>query len=63
MTTKVGKSKIETGPGVHKDTIYIITVQVEGVSKGEAATFYLTGGGKEPVDPITPNGVVVDKAR
>ncbi len=98
VTTKVEKSKIETYPGNHKDTIYAITVQVEKVSKGneakeggkitvlawqphtrepnppgsqghevipkkgETATFYLTGGGKEPFEPITPNGVAVDKA-
>lgn len=98
VTTKVEKSKIETYPGVHKDTIYTITVQVEGVSKGseakeggkitvlawrphtrkpnppgsqgheiipkkgETATFYLTGGGTEPFEVVTPNGVVVDKA-
>jgi hypothetical protein len=97
VTTKVEKSKIESDPGVHKDTIYTITVQVEEVSKGaeakkggkitvlawqphtrepnppgsqghepipkkgETATFYLTGGGKEPFEPITPNGVAVDK--
>ena len=95
VTTKVEKSKIETSPGVHKDTIYTISVQVEEVSKGaeakkggkitvfawqphtrepnppgsqghepipkkgETATFYLTGGGKEPLKPITPNGVVI----
>lgn len=99
VTTKVEKSKHETWPGVHKDTIYTITVQVEGVtkgdeaekggkitvyawkphtrepnppglqgheaipSKGETATFYLTGGGKEPFKPITPNGIEVGKAR
>lgn len=99
VTTKVEKSKIETYPGNHKDTIYTITVQVEKVSKGdeakeggkitvlawqphtrepnppglqghevipkkgETATFYLMGGGKEPFEPITPNGVAVDKAR
>ncbi len=98
VTTKVAKSKLETYPGVHKDTIYTITVEVEGVSKGdetkkggkvtvlawqphtrepnppgsqghevipkegETATFHLTGGGKEPFEPITPNGVAVDKA-
>ncbi len=27
--------------------------------KGEAATFYLTGGGVEPLKPITPNGMVI----
>lgn len=95
VTTKVEKSKIETSPGVHKDTIYTITVEVEEVSKGkeakkggkitvlawqphtrepnppgsqghefipkkgETATFYLTGGGKEPLKPITPNGMVI----
>jgi hypothetical protein len=95
VTTKVEKSKIETSPGVHKDTIYTITVQVEEVSKGneakkggkitvlawqphtrepnppgsqghefipkkgDTATFYLTGGGKEPFEPITPNGMVI----
>lgn len=30
--------------------------------KGDTATFYLTGGGTEPFEPITPNGVAVDKA-
>ena len=30
---------------------------------GDAATFYLTGGGKEPFEPITPNGVAVEKAK
>jgi hypothetical protein len=95
VTTKVEKSKTETAPGVHKDTIYTITVQVDVVSKGavekkdgnitvlawqphtreprtpgsqghepipkkgENATFYLTGGGKEPLTPITPNGMVI----
>jgi hypothetical protein len=95
VTTKVEKSKIETSPGVHKDTIYTITVEVEEVSKGDeakkggkitvlawqphtrepkapgsqghefipkkgdTATFYLTGGGKEPFEPITPNGMVI----
>ena len=95
VATKVEKSKIETSPGVHKDTIYTITVEVDVVSKGavekkdgkitvlawqphtrelnppgtqghelipkkgETATFYLTGGGKEPFEPITPNGVVI----
>jgi hypothetical protein len=95
VATKVEKSKIETSPGVHKDTIYSITVEVEEVSKGDAAkkgekitviawqphtrepnspgsqghevipkkgetaTFYLTGGGKEPFEPITPNGMVI----
>jgi hypothetical protein len=34
VTTKVEKSKIETSPGVHKDTIYTITVEVDVVSKG-----------------------------
>jgi hypothetical protein len=99
VTTKVEKSKIETDPGVYKDTIYTITVQVEEVSKGDeakkggkitvlawqphtrepnppgsqghefipkkgdTATFYLTGGGKEPFEPITPNGVAVEKAK
>ena len=98
VATKVEKSRIETSPGTHKDTIYTISVQVEGVSKGseakegrkitvlawqphtrkpnppgsqghevipkkgDTATFYLTGGGKEPFEPITPNGVMVDKA-
>jgi hypothetical protein len=95
VTTKVEKSKIETSPGVHKDTIYTITVEVDVVSKGavekkdgkitvlawqphtrepnppglqghepipkkgETATFYLTGGGKEPLEPILPNGMVI----
>ena len=95
VTTKVEKSKIETSPGVHKDTIYTITVEVDEVSKGDAAkkgekitviawqphtrepnppgsqghefipkkgdtaTFYLTGGGKEPFEPITPNGMEI----
>lgn len=95
VTTKVEKSKIETSPGVHKDTIYTITVQVEDISKGdeakkdskitilawqphtrepnppgsqgheaipkkgETATFYLTGGGTKPFEPITPNGMVI----
>lgn len=99
VTTKIEKSKHESWPGDHKDTIYTITVEVEGVSKGseakkggkitvfawqphtrepnppgsqghdvipkkgETATFYLTGGGKEPFEPITPNGVAVDKAK
>jgi hypothetical protein len=27
--------------------------------KGETATFYLTGGGKKPFEPITPNGIVI----
>ncbi len=31
--------------------------------KGDTATFYLTGGGKDPFDLVTPNGVVVDKAK
>jgi hypothetical protein len=35
VSTKVEKSQIETYPGVHKDKIYTITVQVEGVSKGD----------------------------
>lgn len=30
--------------------------------KGETATFYLTGGGKETFELVTPNGVAVDKA-
>jgi hypothetical protein len=34
VITKVEKSKIETSPGVHKDTIYIITVEMDVVSKG-----------------------------
>lgn len=38
VATKVGKSKIETSPGIHKDTIYTITVQVEELSKGHDAT-------------------------
>ncbi len=95
VTTKVEKSKIETSPGVHKDTIYTITVEVDEVSKGDVAkkggkitvlawqphtrepnhpssqghefipkkgdtaTFYLTGGGKEPFEPITPNGMEI----
>lgn len=95
VTTKVEKSKIETSPGVHKDTIYTITVEVDEVSKGDAAkrnekitviawkphtcepnppgsqghefipkkgdaaTFYLTGGGKEPFEPIAPNGMEI----
>ena len=99
MATKVGISKMKTNPGVHQDTIYTITVQVEKVSKGDeakeggkitvlawqphtrepnppgsqghevipkngdTATFYLTGGGKEPFEPITPNGVAVEKAK
>jgi hypothetical protein len=97
VTTKVERSKIETSPGIHKDTIYTITVQVEEVSKGaeaqkggkitvlawqphtrepnppgsqghevipkkgDTATFYLAGGGKEPFELVTPNGVVVDE--
>ena len=99
VATKVEKSKIETYPGNHKDTIYTIAVQVEKVSegdeakeggkitvlawqphtrepnppglqgheviprKGETTTLYLTGGGKEAFEPITPNGVAVDKAK
>ncbi len=31
--------------------------------KGDNATFYLTGGGKEPFELLTPNGVAVDKAK
>ena len=31
--------------------------------KGDTATFYLTGGDKEPFEPITPNGVAVDQAK
>ena len=31
--------------------------------KGETATFCLTGKGKEPFEPITPNGVAVDQAK
>jgi hypothetical protein len=98
VATKVEKSKIETDPGVHKDTIYTITIEVQGIAKGtgpkkgekitvvawkphtrepnppgsqghevipkkgDTATFYLTGGGTEPYEPITPNGVAVDKA-
>lgn len=27
--------------------------------KGETAMFCLTGEGKEPVEPITPNGIVM----
>jgi hypothetical protein len=38
VATKVGQSKIETSPGIHKDTIYTITVQVEELSKGHDAT-------------------------
>ena len=30
--------------------------------KRATATFYLTGGGKEPLDVVTPNGVAVEKA-
>ena len=37
VTTKVEKSKIETDSGVHKDTIYTITVLMEAVSKGAEA--------------------------
>ncbi len=29
--------------------------------KGDTATFYLTGGGKEPYKPLLPNGVVIKK--
>jgi len=34
VTTKVEKSKLETSRGVHKETIYTITVEVEVFSKG-----------------------------
>lgn len=34
VTTKVERSKIETSQGIHKDTVYTITVEVEDVSKG-----------------------------
>jgi hypothetical protein len=98
VATKVGKSKIETSPGIHKDTIYTITVQVEEHSKGhdatkgeritvqalqphtrepnppgrqghepiprkgEAATFYLTGGEENTFAAITPNGIRIEEA-
>jgi hypothetical protein len=98
VATKVGKSKIETSPGIHKDTIYTITVQVEELSKGhdatkgeritvqalqphtrepnppgrqghepiprkgEAATFYLTGGKENTFAAITPNGIRIENA-
>jgi hypothetical protein len=35
VTTKVEKSKIETSAGDHKDTIYLITIEVDEVSKGD----------------------------
>ncbi len=34
VTTKVEKSKLETSRGVHKDTIYTNTVEVDVISKG-----------------------------
>lgn len=34
VTTSVEKSKIETHPGTHKDTIYTITVEVQDIAKG-----------------------------
>jgi hypothetical protein len=37
VATEVEKSKIGTSPGIHKDTIYIITVQVEELSNGHDA--------------------------
>jgi hypothetical protein len=30
--------------------------------KGDTATFYLNGGGKEPYKPLPPNGMVLKKA-
>lgn len=37
LATKVEKSTNESFPGIHKDTIYTITVEVENVSKGSHA--------------------------
>lgn len=35
VTSEVKPSKVETGPGTHRDTVFTITIEVETVSKGD----------------------------